>query len=148
MYVKFFNFQQLWWWKTIYSVNLWFWSWSTCFLFVFLFCFLDFCLGAAALKSLATTSTLPDSIFSRFRKISTAKLRTLFSDTMNLIFENLEFDPTPVIQNQKERISARRRSYTNSEQIHHISLLTNWERKNMMMNKWKDQSMLSFFNFE
>lgn len=29
------------------------------------------------------------------------------SDTMNLIFENLEFDPTPVIQNQKERISAR-----------------------------------------
>jgi hypothetical protein len=23
------------------------------------------------------------------------------SDTMNLIFENLEFDPTPVIQNQK-----------------------------------------------
>lgn len=140
-----------------HSVNLWFWSHrSTCFLFVFLFCFLDFCLGAAALKSLATTSTLPDSIFSRFRKISTAKLRTLFScsmhirvsDTMNLIFENLEFDPTPVIQNQKERISARRRSYTNSEQIHHISLLTNWERKNMMMNKWKDQSMLSFFNFE
>lgn len=119
--MKFFNFQQFWWWN-LHSVNLWFWPvFSLFFYFVFLtsawvllpwraWPVLVHCQRAFSL--VLGRFPLPNyvhcfhvaCIFTIFGKLCLPSLR--------YHVENLEFDPTPVIQNQKREYLPAQRIYS------------------------------------